>query len=90
MKKIIKYLPIVISVCAIADTQFELLVSIGLSHSIVNYIKLVGLLLTAFLPSLQESLIEPSNEIKVNSDYQIGKRPKKKGELDSDENDSVV
>ena len=84
MKKIIKYLPIVIAVCAIADTQFDLLVSIGLKENLVNYIKLLGLILTAFLPSL----IEVKNEMQIQSD-QVGKRPKKKGELDS-EDDSMA
>jgi hypothetical protein len=80
MKKFIKYLPLVIALCAIADTQFELLVSIGLKENLVNYIKLLGLILTAFLPSL----IEVKNEMQIKSD-QVGKRPKKKGELDSDD-----
>jgi len=84
MKQIIKYLPLVITLSAIADTQFELLVSIGLKENVVNYIKLLGLILTAFMPSI----IQKNDEMQVQSD-QIGKRPKKKGELDS-ENDSLA
>lgn len=84
MKQIIKYLPLVIALTAIADTHFEVLVIIGLKENLVNYIKLLGLILTSFLPSLQESLIEEKNEMQINSD-QVGKRPKKKGEFDSDD-----
>jgi hypothetical protein len=89
MKKIVKYLPLVIAVSAIADTQFDLLISLGLKENVVNYIKLFGLLLTAFLPSIKELAKEEEvKSIKIN-DAQIGKRPKRKGELDGDD-DSMV
>jgi hypothetical protein len=54
MKKLIKYLPLVIAVCAIADTQFEMLKGIGMNETLINWIKLLGLLLTIFLPSIKE------------------------------------
>jgi hypothetical protein len=90
MKKIVKYLPLVIAVSAIADTQFDLLISLGLKENVVNYIKLFGLLLTAFLPSIKE-LVKEEEEVKSikSNDAQIGKRPKRKGELDGDD-DSMV
>jgi hypothetical protein len=54
MKKLIKYLPLVIAVCAIADTKFEMLKGIGMNETLINWIKLLGLLLTIFLPSIKE------------------------------------
>jgi hypothetical protein len=54
MKKIIKFLPLVIALTAIADTQAEVLKGIGLSDYMVNIVKLLGLLLTIFLPSIKE------------------------------------
>jgi hypothetical protein len=54
MKKLIKYLPLVIAVCAIADTQFEMLKGIGMNEALINWIKLLGLLLSIFLPSIKE------------------------------------
>jgi hypothetical protein len=54
MKKLIKYLPLVIAVCAIADTQFEMLKGIGMNETLINWIKLFGLLLSIFLPSIKE------------------------------------
>lgn len=55
MKKLIKFLPIVIALTALADTQFEMLKGIGLSAVLINWIKLLGLLLSVFLPSLHEA-----------------------------------
>jgi hypothetical protein len=56
MKKLlIKYAPILIALTALADTQMELLSSIGLSDSAIAWIKLLGLLLALFLPSVKES-----------------------------------
>jgi hypothetical protein len=54
MKKLIKYLPLVIALCAIADTQFEMLKGIGMNEALINWIKLLGLLLSIFLPSIKE------------------------------------
>lgn len=54
MNKLIKFLPLVVALTAIADTQFEMLVSIGLNETLVNWIKLLGLLLAIFMPSIQE------------------------------------
>ena len=54
MNKLMKFLPIVVALTALADTQFEMLVSIGLNETLVNWIKLLGLLLAIFMPSIQE------------------------------------
>jgi hypothetical protein len=56
MKKIIKFLPLVIAVCAIADTQMEVLKGIGLNSATINWIKLVGLIISVFLPSINSLL----------------------------------
>lgn len=95
MKKVTKYLPLVIALCAIADTQFDLLLSIGLDQLLINYIKLLGLILAIFLPSINELFeeadsVEPSvkdpilKSNSVESDL-YGKRPKRKRELDGEE-----
>ena len=52
MKKIVKFLPLVIALTAIADTQMEVLKGIGLNSVIINYIKLFGLIISVFLPSI--------------------------------------
>lgn len=54
MRNYIKFLPIVIALCALADTQFEMLKGIGLSEVLINWIKFLGLVLSVFLPSIQE------------------------------------
>lgn len=82
MKKLlIKYAPILIALTALADTQMELLSSIGLSDSAIAWIKLLGLLLALFLPSVKESFksmakgfdpedntFENTNPIKLDKD----------------------
>jgi hypothetical protein len=56
MKKLlIKYAPILIALTALADTQMELLSSIGLSNTAIAWIKLLGLLFALFLPSVKET-----------------------------------
>jgi len=98
MQKITKYLPLVIALSAIADTQFDLLLNIGLDANLINYIKLLGLILTVFLPSIndlfkKEEVALPildapllkSESIDPNEQY--GKAPKdrrKKKELDEE------
>lgn len=54
MKKeyLLKLLPIFIGLTAIADTNLELLKSIGLSDLAINYVKLAGLLLALITPSV--------------------------------------
>lgn len=91
MQKISKYLPLFIAVCAIADTSFDVLVGIGLSPVLINYIKLVGLLTSVLLPTIESLLNEPqipNNPVLKNESVEsdlYGKRPKKRGELDSEE-----
>lgn len=55
MNKLIKFLPLIIAICAIADTQFEVLKDVGMNPTLINYIKLFGLLLSVFLPSIKEA-----------------------------------
>ena len=76
MKKLlIKYAPILIALTALADTQMELLSSIGLSDSAIAWIKLLGLLLALFLPSVKETFKRELD----NSDPQLPEKPKKIG-----------
>lgn len=75
MKNYTKYLPIVIALCALADTQFEMLKSIGLNEVLINWIKLFGLLLSVFLPSIQEAF---PNVQKRNTSPVPGKTPPSK------------
>jgi hypothetical protein len=80
MKKLlIKYAPILIALTALADTQMELLSSIGLSDSAIAWIKLLGLLLALFLPSVKESFKTMAKDAELdNSDpIRIPKDPKK-------------
>lgn len=54
MKKIIeKYLPILIAITAIADTKFDLLLSIGFSEPFIGIIKLIGLVAAIVLPAVK-------------------------------------
>jgi hypothetical protein len=99
MQKITKYLPLVIALCAIADTQFDLLLSIGLDATLINYIKLLGLILAIFLPSIDSLFEEEKTEApildkpllkseSIDPNEQYGKAPKdrrKKGELDEEQ-----
>lgn len=55
-------MPILVALTAIADTNFDMLVSIGLSEIIVNWIKLMGLLLAICMPSIQELWNKKINE----------------------------
>ena len=98
MQKISKYLPFVIAVCAIADTSFDVLVGIGLNPTLINYIKLIGLLTSVLMPILTKiseeeeiqvpvptnPLIKSNSEEAIDPNNQYGKRPKKKGEIDED------
>ena len=80
MKKLlIKYAPILIALTALADTQMELLSSIGLSDSAIAWIKLLGLLLALFLPSVKETFKSMAKEAELdNSDPLLPGGPKKK------------
>lgn len=78
MKNYTKYLPIVIALCALADTQFEMLKSIGLNEVLINWIKLLGLLLSVFLPSIQEAFpnLQKRNTSPVNPKVPPTKAPR--------------
>jgi hypothetical protein len=71
----IKYAPIIIAITALADTQFELLLQLGLSEMIIGWIKLLGLLTALFLPSIKETF---ANRQLENSDPQNSSYPTKK------------
>ena len=52
---IIKYAPLFIALTALADTQFDLLIQLGLTETAIAWIKLLGLLTALFLPSVKQS-----------------------------------
>ena len=54
-QKLIKYAPLFIALTALADTQFDLLIQLGLTATAIAWIKLLGLLTALFLPSVKES-----------------------------------
>jgi hypothetical protein len=56
MKKLIKLLPLIIALTAIADTQMQVLKGIGMNEVLINYIKLIGLIISVFLPSINSLL----------------------------------
>lgn len=55
---LIKYLPIIIGITALADTQMQLLSDIGLTDVAIAWIKLLGLLIALFLPSVKEVFMQ--------------------------------
>ena len=73
---IIKYAPLFIALTALADTQFDLLIQLGLSATAIAWIKLLGLLTSLFLPSVKQSFkreigiesYENTNPIKIDKD----------------------
>jgi len=73
MNKLVKFLPILVALTAIADTNFQMLVSIGLHETLVNWIKLIGLLLAIFMPSIQELWKEDIVRLKNTSPTPSGK-----------------
>lgn len=76
-QKLIKYLPLLIAVTAIADTNFDLLLQIGLTATAIAWVKLLGLLLALFLPSVKQSFSETARELD-NTDPMLPKVPNKK------------
>jgi hypothetical protein len=64
---LIKYAPILIALTALADTQFEVLLQIGLTSTAIAWIKLVGLLLALYLPSVSKKVNMMAREVD-NSD----------------------
>lgn len=55
---LIKYAPLFIAITALADTQFDLLIQIGLTETAIGWIKLLGLLTALFLPSVKEVFMQ--------------------------------
>lgn len=75
---LLKYAPLFIALTALADTQFDLLIQIGLTETAIGWIKLLGLLTALFLPSVKETFksnlmgrdaeLENSDPIKLDKD----------------------
>ena len=78
MNKIIKFLPLVIALCAIADTQMEVLKGIGMSEMLISYIKLFGLIISIFLPSINNLFKSETMPKGKNTDPTIPTRPSTK------------
>lgn len=78
MKQLLfKYAPLFIALTALADTQFDLLIQIGLTATAIGWIKLLGLLTALFLPSVSKTFMR---EIDAdNTDPQLPTKPKKIG-----------
>lgn len=72
----IKYLPIIIGITALADTQMQLLSDIGLSDTTIAWIKLTGLLLALYLPSVSKKVNimarEAENSDPIRTDFPKG------------------
>ena len=54
-QQLLKYAPLFIALTALADTQFQLLIQLGLTATAIAWIKLLGLLTALFLPSVKQS-----------------------------------
>ena len=76
-QKLIKYAPLFIALTALADTQFDLLIQLGLTATAIAWIKLLGLLTALFLPSVKETFSLSARELE-NTDPVI-QPPKKIG-----------
>jgi hypothetical protein len=74
---LIKYAPLLIAVTALADTQLDLLIQLGLTATAIAWIKLLGLLTALFLPSVKESFSLTARELE-NTDPFNTNVPKKK------------
>lgn len=74
---LIKYAPLLIAVTALADTQLDLLIQLGLTTTAIAWIKLLGLLTALFLPSVKESFSLTARELE-NTDPFNTNVPKKK------------
>jgi hypothetical protein len=79
---LIKYAPILIALTALADTQFEVLLQIGLTSTAIAWIKLTGLLLALYLPSVSKKVNMMAREVDAdldadNTDPQNPVKPKK-------------
>lgn len=79
-QQLLKYAPLFIALTALADTQFDLLIQLGLTATAIAWIKLLGLLTALFLPSVKESFKSNlmSRELD-NTDPQLSTTPKKIG-----------
>lgn len=74
---IIKYAPLLIALTALADTQFQLLIQLGLTATAIAWIKLLGLLTALFLPSVKQSFSLSARELENSDPIKIPKDPKK-------------
>ena len=77
---LLKYAPLFIALTALADTQFDLLIQIGLTATAIGWIKLLGLLTALFLPSVSKKVNSMAREVDAdldNSDPQNPVKPKR-------------
>lgn len=73
---LIKYAPILIALTALADTQFDLLIQLGLTATAIAWVKLLGLLLALFLPSVKESFKATARELDNSDPIRLDNVPK--------------
>lgn len=81
-QQFLKFAPLFIAITALADTQFDLLIQIGLTETAIAWVKLLGLLTALFLPSVTNVFkreINIENQTFENSDPQLPTKPKKIG-----------
>lgn len=78
-QQLLKYAPLFIALTALADTQFDLLIQLGLTATAIAWIKLLGLLTALFLPSVKESFKSNlmGRELDNTDPIKIPKDPKK-------------
>lgn len=74
-KTFLKWLPILIGITALADTQFDLLISIGVPKNYIDIIDFLGLVLALFTPSIQNNF--SNRQSFDNTDPQNPKVPNK-------------
>lgn len=78
--QLFKFAPLLIALTALADTQFDLLIQLGLTATAIAWIKLIGLLTALFLPSVKETFKrEIAPDTFDNLDPQLPIKPKKIG-----------
>ena len=65
---LLKIVGVLIALSALADTQLELLKSIGLSDGIINGLKLLGLIIALFLPSVGSKIVKQNIGLPVPRD----------------------
>ena len=78
-QKLIKFTSVLIALTALADTQFEILLQIGLDTATIGWIRLSGIILALLLPSVNETFkreVDLRDGTFDNSDPQLPTKPK--------------